>query len=139
VNLNKTPILSIYLLPTPTLNFNFLTKIRTNKILNNFINLFLWIYNILNILLSFEQLFKMVVENYKKLTDKKKTLAYLRYRYDLMNIHKQKLKLGKITFEIKEYMDGEIVLFEKLEMIFSRQDNTEENELNVENRLKTYE
>jgi hypothetical protein len=81
----------------------------------------------------------MITKNHEKLTDKKKTLAYLRYRYNLMHLHKQKLKLGKIAFEIKEHKDGDIVLFEKLEMIFSRQDNTEEDELKIENRLKTYE
>jgi len=31
---------------------------------------------------------------------------------------------------------GEIVVFETLEMVFTRQDNTIENELKIENRLK---
>lgn len=41
-----------------------------------------------------------------------------------------------MVIEIREFYLGEIFVFDTLEMIFSRQDNTEENELKIENRLK---
>jgi hypothetical protein len=41
-----------------------------------------------------------------------------------------------VVIEIREFYLGEIFVFDTLEMIFSRQDNTEENELKIENRLK---
>lgn len=50
-------------------------------------------------------------------------------------IKKEKLKLGIVTFEIKEIMFANFVIFDTIEMVFSRQDNTEANSLKVENQL----
>lgn len=50
-------------------------------------------------------------------------------------LKKEKLKLGIVTFEIKEVMFANYVIFDTIEMIFSRQDNTETNSLKVENQL----
>lgn len=53
----------------------------------------------------------------------------------LLSIKKNKLKLGKIVFEIKELIYAEIPITESLEIRYSRQDNTESDELKLENRL----
>lgn len=74
--------------------------------------------------------------NYDKLKNPKNTWNFLRHEYEIFKIKKEKLKLGKVVFEIERYVIDEIVVFEKLEMIYSRQDNTDENELKIENRLK---
>lgn len=50
-------------------------------------------------------------------------------------LKKEKLKLGIVTFEIKEVMFANYVIFDTIEMVFSRQDNTETNSLKVENQL----
>ena len=89
--------------------------------------------------MSFEQLYKLVVKNFDRIKDKKQTTTTLRCFYEMSLLKREKLKLGKILFEIKEHMDGEIVLYESLEMVFCRQDNTDENELKIENRLKEYD
>lgn len=89
--------------------------------------------------MSFEQLYKLVIKNSDRIKDKKQTITTLRCFYDMSILKREKLKLGKILFEIKEHMDGEVVLYETLEMVFCRQDNTDENELKIENRLKEYD
>ena len=86
--------------------------------------------------MNLEQLFKTVLANYGRLKDKKKTRMFLLYHVDLLQRKRKKLKLGKVVFELKRYVVAEITIFEELEMIFIRQDNTIENELKIENRLK---
>jgi len=49
------------------------------------------------------------------------------------------MKVAKTGFEIKKIFYGEIVIFEFLEMKFVNQDNTEEEKLSLENRVKAFE
>lgn len=51
---------------------------------------------------------------------------------------KKKLKLGAITFEIKEITAYEFVLWEEIDIRYIRQDNTDTDELKLENILKRY-
>lgn len=73
--------------------------------------------------------------NWEKVVDKKKVLLVIKSQLKLLNIKKNKLKLGKIVFEIKELIYAEIPITETLEIRYSRQDNTESDELKLENRL----
>lgn len=91
------------------------------------------------LILNFDLLLKIFCQNYNRLKNKKSALRVLLYFDEIRKINKEKLKLGKVSFEIKEHYDGEIFLYETLEMIFCRQDNTEENERKLENILKDYE
>jgi len=56
-------------------------------------------------------------------------------KQEIAKIKKEKLKLGLVSFEIKEITFANYVIFDTIEMIFSRQDNTEANLLKVENQL----
>ena len=65
-------------------------------------------------------------------------LKFVKLRFEkkkIEKIKKEKLKLGIVTFEIKEVVFANYVIFDAIEMIFSRQDNTETNLLKVENQL----
>jgi len=65
-------------------------------------------------------------------------LKFIKSKFEkkkIERIKKEKLKLGIVTFEIKEIMFANFVIFDTIEMIFSRQDNTETNSLKVENQL----
>lgn len=86
--------------------------------------------------MNFEHLCRIFVENYQRIANKTKAWNLIRFEYDVLRIKKERLKLGKVALEIKEYVMGEIVVFETLEMVFTRQDNTVENQLKIENRLK---
>lgn len=89
--------------------------------------------------MNFDRLLIMAGRNYSRLKDKKSTIRLLLYFYEIAKINRERLKLGKVSFEIREHYDGEVLLYETLEMIFCRQDNTEENERKLENILKSYE
>lgn len=89
--------------------------------------------------MNFDRLLIMAGRNYARLKDKKSTIRLLLYFYEIAKINRERLKLGKVSFEIREHYDGEVLLYETLEMIFCRQDNTEENERKLENILKSYE
>lgn len=56
-----------------------------------------------------------------------------------LQIKKNKMKVAKTGFEIKKIFYGEITIFEFLEMKFVNQDNTKEEELSLENRVKAFE
>ena len=86
--------------------------------------------------MNFEHLFSFFIKNHNKIKDKKKALLFIKSEYKILRLKKEKLKLGKVALEVKEYFMGDIVVFETLEMVFTRQDNTIENELKLENRLK---
>jgi hypothetical protein len=88
--------------------------------------------------MNFEQLIKTYVLNYHNILNKKRALSNILNELDLLRIKKEKLKLGKISFEIKYTMFEGIVLHEELEMIHCRQDNTEANERKLENLIDYY-
>ena len=91
--------------------------------------------------MNFEQLILIFNRNYWNLNFKKKSFfkKYLKYHYYLLNWKKNKLKLGLIFFDIKKIKVGNFVIYETIEMIHIRQDNTLKNELKLENRLKAIE
>jgi hypothetical protein len=60
--------------------------------------------------MNLERFCKMILLNYDKLPNKKLTLAFFSYQFKLLELKKRKLKLGAITFEIKEIMAYEFVL-----------------------------
>lgn len=80
----------------------------------------------------------MILLNYDKLSNKKLTFAFLSYHFKLLEWKKRKLKLGAITFEIKEITAYEFVLWEEVDIRYIRQDNTDEDEKKIENILKRF-
>lgn len=86
--------------------------------------------------MNFEHLFSFFLKNRNKFKNNKNALLLVQSEYEIFRLKKEKLKLGKVALEVKEYFLGDIVVFETLEMVFTRQDNTVENELKLENRLK---
>lgn len=86
--------------------------------------------------MNLELLFKTIKENYHRLRDEEKTLDFLKYQIKVYQLKKQKLKLGAIVFEIKEITLCDIVLYEEVDIRYIRQDNTDTDNLKIENRLK---
>jgi hypothetical protein len=86
--------------------------------------------------MNLEQFCRDIKQNYHCLKNKKKTFAFLRYQFELLEWKRQKLKLGAIVFEIKELVIAGITLFEETEIRFIRQDTSQDDNLKIENRLK---
>lgn len=86
--------------------------------------------------MNFEHLFRFIFKNFNKIKNKQIYKSFLLNEYDIYKIKKEKLKLGKVALEVKKISLGEIPVFETMEMVYTRQDNTVENELKLENRLK---
>jgi len=62
-------------------------------------------------------------------------LQIIKNQTSILKKKQSKLKLGKIVFEVKELIFAEIPLTETLEIRYTRQDNTESDNLKLENRL----
>lgn len=86
--------------------------------------------------MNFEHLFYFIMKNFNKIKNRKAYVTFLKNEYDIFKIKKEKLKLGKVALEVKTTFLGNIPVFETMEMVYTRQDNTVENELKLENRLK---
>lgn len=89
--------------------------------------------------MNFEQLLKLANIQFAKpisLKKKKFILNFIKYHYYLLEWKRNKLKLGAIVFEIKETYFNEILIFEEIDIRYIRQDNTDTDELKLENRLK---
>lgn len=86
--------------------------------------------------MNFERFCHLVIENKDLLRDKERTLIYLQYHWELLVWKRNKLKLGKIVFIIKEYKFDEIVLWEDPEIKFIRQDTTTDDDSKLEVLLK---
>lgn len=86
--------------------------------------------------MNFEHLFYFISTNFYKIKNKKTYISFLKAEYEIYKIKKEKLKLGKVALEVKKIFLGEFPVFETMEMVYTRQDNTVENELKLENRLK---
>lgn len=76
----------------------------------------------------------------KWLRIRSKIAAYYLEEQDNLLIKRKKLKLGAISFEIKEHTapGTAFVLFETIDIRFINQDNTEEDERSFESRLARY-
>lgn len=73
-----------------------------------------------------------------KSTNNSLFLKFLQLHYkkkETLKIKKEKLKLGLVSFEIKEITFDNYFISDSVEMIFSRQDNTQTNLLKIENQL----
>lgn len=86
--------------------------------------------------MNLEQLYKLIHEKAHLLKSKKDAKIFFKNQIKFSRLRKSKLKLGAITFDIKQYIYAEIPLFETMEMRYTRQDTTQEDELKLENRLK---
>ena len=82
--------------------------------------------------MNFEKFYRLVCSNWDALPNKKQTLLYLCYHYDLLLWKRKKLKLGAIVFIIKEYKFDEVLLWEEAEIKFINQDTTLEDERSLE-------
>lgn len=78
----------------------------------------------------------MIKENQHRLKDKEKTMIFLNNIIKILRRNIRKLKLGKVVFEFKKIIYGDIVIHEEVEMVYIRQDTTKDDELKIENRLK---
>lgn len=87
--------------------------------------------------MNLEQLFKLIKTNYRRIKNKKFAINLLKHHYDLLQRKKQKLKLGALVFEVKETIFYGVVIFEEIDIRYTRQDNTTADALKLENRLKT--
>lgn len=85
--------------------------------------------------MNLEHLCKMVNENWGRL-NKKHALKVVKQQFELLLWKKNKLKLGAIAFEIKEFRLADVVLREEIEIRYIRQDTTVEDEQKLENILK---
>jgi hypothetical protein len=86
--------------------------------------------------MNLEQLCRDIKANYNRLKDKTAAFRFLRYQFELLAWKKQKLKLGAIVFEIKEFTVAGITLFEEADIRYIRQDTSEDDAMKFENRLK---
>jgi len=87
--------------------------------------------------MNLDRLFNFIKKNYRQLKNKKLALDFLRYHIELLQWKKNKLKLGAIVFEIKETYFNGILLLEEVDIRYVKQDNTDTDELKIENRLKS--
>jgi hypothetical protein len=91
---------------------------------------------ILNNIMNFEQLCRMIKNNNHRLKDKDKALIFINNIIKILRKNIKRLKLGKIVFEFKKIIYADIVIYEEIEMRYIRQDTTKEDELKIENRLE---
>ncbi len=92
--------------------------------------------------MNLEHLCKKIYENWTNLNEskKQKIIIFLKKQFINLNKKRNKLKLGFIVFEIKEYRikDFPYVFFEDIGIKFTRQDTTQEDDLKFENRLNKF-
>lgn len=86
--------------------------------------------------MNFEQSCRLIAKNPEKIKNKTACLRLLRYQKDAMLLNRRRLKLGSVSFVVKEYKFDEFILFEDLEIRYIRQDNTLEDERKIETLLK---
>lgn len=86
--------------------------------------------------MNLEHLFSLIRKNYHRLKNEAATLNFLKYHVELCQWKRNKLKLGAIVFEVKETYFNGILLLEDIDIRYTRQDNTDTDELKIENRLK---
>jgi hypothetical protein len=86
--------------------------------------------------MNLEHLCKTITTRWEEIPDKKRALRYVRYQFELLAWKRQKLKLGAIAFDVKEFKFDEIVLWEEIEIRYTRQDTSVDDEQKLENILK---
>ena len=60
--------------------------------------------------MNFEQLCLTVIRRWQEIPNKKKAVKLLRYFQEQLALKKKKLKLGSVTFDIKQIVFYQIVL-----------------------------
>jgi hypothetical protein len=88
--------------------------------------------------MNFEHLLQFISVNYYRIANKKFIRQFLANEHKILKLKKEKLKLGKITFSFNYYYYGTVCIYEYVEMVHSRQDNTDENEKKIEFLLQKY-
>ena len=86
--------------------------------------------------MNLEQLIKTIRANFHRLRDQEFALNFLKYHIKLLQWKRSKLKLGAIVFEVKETYFYGVLINEDIDIRYIRQDNTDTDELKIENRLK---
>lgn len=90
--------------------------------------------------MNLEHLLKIILHNQnlwiKNPLVKTKIILFLKnYAFSLKSKLK-KLKLGSVGFDIKQFFLGNVFLYDTIEMRYTKQDTTEEDEMKLENRLE---
>jgi len=82
--------------------------------------------------MDFYALCKWITQNSSRITNKPFIYKHLVNTYTNLQIKKNKLKLGSITFEMKPYTFNNVILFYSFEMVFSLQPsfNTKQKTMN---------
>lgn len=86
--------------------------------------------------MNLEHVLKTIFLNKNRLKSQKKARHFLIYHYEALDLKKSKLKLGSVTFDIVYTLFEGFPIKETLEMRYTRQDTTAEDELKVETRLE---
>lgn len=86
--------------------------------------------------MNFEHLCKTIINNMHRIRNLDRTLWFIKYNYEGFKIRKRRMKLGSIAFDIIDTTFSEVLLRQDVEIRYTRQDNTEADELKLENRLK---
>jgi predicted transcriptional regulator len=71
--------------------------------------------------MDFYTLCKFYVQNYTKVKNNQKLTQYLIYSCKLLEIKRNKLKLGAIVFEIQPTVINNVLVNYSFEMVFARQ------------------
>jgi len=85
--------------------------------------------------MDFSNLCKFYMTNYLKLKDNNQIKQHLISSYELLQIKRNKLKLGSILFEIKPVLINGTILTYSFEMIFSRQPSSGNSKKQIEKIL----
>jgi len=82
--------------------------------------------------MNFERLLKKNLHKINNVTIVKKITNH----FKLKMVNREKLKLGAITFEIKQIKIGDFKISETIDIRFIRQDNTFEDSLKIDSRIE---
>lgn len=85
--------------------------------------------------MDFYTLCRFYRKNYSKVQKNQVFKQYLIYSYQLLQIKRNKLKLGSVTFEMKPVLIGGIIRNYSFEMVFSRQPSLNNSKKTVEKIL----
>lgn len=85
--------------------------------------------------MNFATLCKFYVANYAKLKNNKLVQQYLISSYELLQIKRNKLKLGAVIFEIQPLIINGLTVTYSFEMIFSRQPSSNTSKKTMEKIL----
>lgn len=86
--------------------------------------------------MNVDLLIKTIKKNFHRIKDLELTLKFVKYHIELLEWKKKKLKLGAIVFEVKETYFNGILIIEEVDIRYIKQDNTDTDNLKIENRLK---